>query len=288
MEDDEINMLKYYHPKKVVVGDQYKKIEISNQGVKRLEFALDDDGNRIKLDKSEKEVQWLEERWVGYCRATRKSYTLTTEFVEQNFSAGYIEQVKKLAEKGKRRFIKVPPGSDKRHELLPTTIQNAPVMKFRQAEGERTCLSYSFASALHHAGAKQIALEVFCMSNKITEKHNTISYFIDMFRKTSKPLIFTKLKVRAWNILENEENNLVVVLLRGSDGKEDHCVTLFGKWIFDSNFKNALPLTKEYLDLCCSLDKSAEQFVEVVQALMCSNYMYMIHKKNQKKRKRKN
>ena len=30
-----------------------------------------------------------------------------------------------------------------------------------------------------------------------------------------------------------------------------HCVTALGKWIFDSKFTFAFPLTKENLDYCC-------------------------------------
>jgi hypothetical protein len=60
--------------------------------------------------------------------------------------------------------------------------------------------------------------------------------------------------------------------LRSSDGKEDHCVTLLGKWIFDSNFKRALPLCKEALDWCCSSDEVKDTFEKVVEARMFYNY----------------
>ena len=49
--------------------------------------------------------------------------------------------------------------------------------------------------------------------------------------------------------------------LIGSDGREDHCVVISQKWIFDSNFPNALPRTQESLDWCCSSD---EQFPQIV------------------------
>ena len=45
------------------------------------------------------------------------------------------------------------------------------------------------------------------------------------------------------------------------EGKDDHCVTLYGKWLFDSNFDYALPLTKECLDLCCSNEGTNETFL---------------------------
>jgi len=222
----------------------------------------------------------------GVLQSHQKSLFTLNRVCWKKFSLGFLEQVKKLGEKGKTNFIKVPPVMDKLHKSMPTTLEDAPIMKFRQKEGERTCLTYSFASALDHAGARQNASEVCLMSKKIMEKHNTISYFIDMLKKHTKPLNFKILKVNDWNIIKNEENNLIVVLLRGSDGKEDHCVTILGKWIFDSNLKNAIPLTKESLDLCCSSDDSNDHFVKVVQALLCTNYMNMMDKKAQKKRKK--
>ena len=54
----------------MVCGKIYIKIEVSNQGVKTLEYATDDKGNCIKLDKSEKEERILPEKWMGYCSVT--------------------------------------------------------------------------------------------------------------------------------------------------------------------------------------------------------------------------
>ena len=205
-----------------------------------------------------------------------------------NFSPRFLEQVKKVCERKTTKWINLPPGSDNKHKNALAPIEGAPDIKFRQKEGERTCLSYSFASALHHVGAKQIASEVHSMSKKISEKCDTLKLFVELLQKHSTPLNFKNLKANQWNIFENKDEDLVVVLLQGSDGKEDHCVTLYRKWIFNSNFTNALPLSKDSLDLCCSSDDCKDEFVKVVKAMMCTNYMHLIHKKKGKKRKRKN
>ena len=160
-------------------------------------------------------------------------------------------------------------------------IENAPGMKYAQAEGERACLPYLIASALHYAGARQLASEVKRMPYIITKRYNVLTYFIGMLRNHAKPLFFKELIANNWNILENVDNDMVVVLLQGSDQKEDQCVTLFGKWIFDSNLKSALPLSKESLDLCCSSDGNPV-FLKVIKALLCTYYMNMIDKKSQK------
>jgi hypothetical protein len=42
-------------------------------------------------------------------------------------------------------------------------------------------------------------------------------------------------------------------------------VAIFDNWIFDSNFKFALPRTRESFDLCCSSDDTDSTFVQVEQ-----------------------
>ena len=96
--------------------------------------------------------------------------------------------------------------------------------------------------------------------------------------------------------MDNAPSNLVLVTMGGSNGKEDHCVTLCGKWLFDSNFEYALPLCQEALDLCCSTDDMEAKFEKVVDARVC-NYLNVTEKlaevakkvseKNKRKRQKK-
>ena len=64
-----------------------------------------------------------------------------------------------------------------------------------------------------------------------------------------------------FNILSDNLSGMYLVQLRGSDGMEDHCITVSDKWIFGSNFKNALPRTKESLNMWCSSAVVPCQFV---------------------------
>ena len=80
---------------------------------------------------------------------------------------------------------------------------------------------------------------------KISDKHNTTPLFLQRCRLMNKPLLFNYLKELEWNIYENKYDELVIAILQGSDGKVDHCVTLYGHWIFDSNVSNALTLNKK-------------------------------------------
>ena len=148
-------------------------------------------------------------------------------------------------------------------------------MRYRQTKGERYCLVYSFASALAYLGINQLASEILQAANIIVEKHNTFALFTTYLLKKSKYLNFKKLKRIKWNILENEEKDLVIVALKSTNGKEDHCVTLVGKWIFDSNFLNALPLCQDALDLCCSSDTVPDTFHSVVEARLFPSYSFI-------------
>ena len=65
--------------------------------------------------------------------------------------------------------------------------------------------------------------------------------------------------------LGTELTGLYLARVLGSDGKEDHCVVITHKWIFDSNLKVALPRNQESLDLCCSTDDSPSKFVKFPQ-----------------------
>ena len=49
-----------------------------------------------------------------------------------------------------------------------------------------------------------------------------------MLKENQKHLSYSRIKVSNWNIYENGNEDLVAVCLQGSDGKEDHCVTLLG------------------------------------------------------------
>ena len=106
-------------------------------------------------------------------------------------------------------------------------------------------------------------------SAKIIDHCDTVKRFSIAVKDSDPHLYFEKLKVSAWNILEVVDNQLVVASVVGSDGKEEHCVTVYDKWVFDSNFDFALPLTKESLDLCCSAEDTQDSFVYVKEARLC-------------------
>ena len=57
-------------------------------------------------------------------------------------------------------------------------------------------------------------------------------------------------------------------LLLETAHRTDHCIAVCGKWIFDSNLKFALPLTKDSLTyICFGNDTDEITFVGVLHAI---------------------
>ena len=72
----------------------------------------------------------------------------------------------------------------------------------------------------------------------------------------------------AYDILHNHSNYPTVYLLIETAHRTDHCITVCGKWIFDSSLKFALPLTKASLNYICSGNDTDEiAFVGVLHAV---------------------
>lgn len=210
-----------------------------------------------------------------------KAHTLTPAFVQAKYSAGFCKQVMMLGSTNHKKYINISPGKDKCYRKLPELALEAPSIHYLQGENQRSCLTFSFASALHYVGAKQIVSEVYCMSDKEIKKHITLILFCSMMQTQSCPLNFKLLEL-SYNILENAEDALVIAVLCGKDGKRDHCVTVYGRWIFDLNIEHAFPLTRASLDTCCSLKDTEDKFDHVVTAKLCTNYMKWIDKKRKR------
>ena len=64
----------YIFPKKFLVGDVCKKVDVNKTpGIKEWEFATDGDGRRIKVNPTEKEEKEIPEKWQGLCNETKNA-----------------------------------------------------------------------------------------------------------------------------------------------------------------------------------------------------------------------
>ena len=71
-----------------------------------------------------------------------------------------------------------------------------------------------------------------------------------------------------YDILHNQSNYPTVCLLLDTAHRADHCIAVCGKWIFGSNLKLALPLTRAWLNYIYSGNDTDEiTFVGVLHAI---------------------
>jgi hypothetical protein len=111
---------------------------------------------------------------------------------------------------------------------------------------------YLLASAIHHIGWHQVASQIQNVGKKYQYKVGAFGHFLNYLQYKQKALITAcKENASTYNLLQRKTNCLTLACIRGGHGKEDHCISIYNEWIFDSNFEYALLLTKPALDLCC-------------------------------------
>jgi hypothetical protein len=118
---------------------------------------LDEKGSAIPVKRKKRVVP---AKWYGYSKKTKSIKEVITAWVETNFDKRLLSQIMN-ASNNKAAFVAVPPGADKKHDK---EASKAPAVgatiKYKQKEGERTCMVYGMASVVHFAGAKQLASEI--------------------------------------------------------------------------------------------------------------------------------
>jgi hypothetical protein len=271
------------------VGDVFEK----DQEGKDILYSKDSDGelvqdpNGTERKKIERRVVTKPERWIVYFGATKEKQEVDEDFIESNFTEELIDQIKSVCS-SKSAFVKIPPGDKKEHSNIPKHLYNhtAPDIHYRLAEGEKTCLVLSFASLLHYTGLKQIGSEVFNVRKKINHNIDAWKKFRDFLCSRSPDLLSQKLKPQEGTLSDLKASKLYTASLHASDGRIDHAVTIYGGWIFDSNFPKALPLTRKSLDMCCSTDNTSSSFEAFETIYMYPCFTERVDLKPDKKKKK--
>ena len=81
-------------------------------------------------------------------------------------------------------------------------------------------------------------------------------------------------KSDAFDILNDISEDVTLVQLMGSLGNVNNAISILGYWIFDSNYKKALCLTQELLDILCS-PSIDEDLVETFQSVFLYCYIQL-------------
>jgi hypothetical protein len=106
-----------------------------------------------------------------------------------------------------------------------------------------------------------LALEIQNMAKRFEFRAGAFNGFLQWMERKDKGLNAKRKIADTFNILEHKKCGPILACIRGSDGKEDHCVAVYDRWIFDTNFEQALTLSRESLDLCCSSDGKLTPFI---------------------------
>ena len=153
-------------------------------------------------------------------------------------------------------------------------MHNAPFVKYQQRE-KNTCCFSSLASAFHALGDERAELAI---ANRIKTSLHVVPDLYKTRLSYAKDVLSSSRRVRErgeprlrYSIVEYTEKNKFnpvaevyngVTLLQLEDlkGSRNHCVTVAGRWVFDSNLERALPLSYESLHFVCSeVDDSSSQ-----------------------------
>ena len=72
-----------------------------------------------------------------------------------------------------------------------------------------------------------------------------------------------------YDIFRNQTTYPTVCLLLDTWNHNDHCLKVFGKWIFNSNLKVALPLTQDPLNYKCRGNETDEnKFIGILYTII--------------------
>ena len=189
-------------------------------------------------------------------------------------------------------YVQVPPGDNRQSTIttkgLKTLSSFLPKIHYQQKEGERTCLIFSFCSALHYLGGCQVASNLKQSCQKIIERPDTMKLFLQKLLALDGKFRNEIIDMESWDILGVRYDELVIAQLQVNDGKEDHAITIARRMVFDSNMVHALLLTRETLDICCWSDENKmDIFEKVVHARKFFRYKPPCKKISGKKAKKR-
>ena len=110
--------------------------------------------------------------------------------VNNTFPPDLLADVKAFGVKGSQKWIDIPLGEARPCSSFPEHLKKGPGIKYRQEEGQNTCLVYSFASALDHIGAKTFAYVLHRKSGKIINQCDTVARFSGAVKDSDKHFWF--------------------------------------------------------------------------------------------------
>ena len=200
---------------------------------------------------------------VEYLGNTR--YPLSQEWLDINFKVRHPSFYGKLmntSSASKRDVFEVPQGASKvTSGGNIEKMRDGPRVHYQQSE-QSSCVFSGLALALYAMGDTFAAEAVATLvPRSLLDKNGPFKFarmvMTDCHGHDCKGLQKLRYSIQTWNEEEKfiplaELSRFPTMLhLVDSAGNEDHCVTVCGKWIFDSNYSHAWPLSNDSLDAIC-------------------------------------
>jgi hypothetical protein len=184
-----------------------------------------------------------------------KVMSIAEEVVTAQFGSRFVEECKTL---GTKKFVPIPVGSCRSSAMVlfpQLRKDNAPTVKFMQGN-EDSCVFSSLASAFHQTALPDLVRVANLLHTKSHNHSGGISSIHTVMTIVAEQVKWLQPKrlPRKFN-WENDINDymFVVGVIKDSTSSCQHAITIFRKWIYDSNEPFAMPLSKECLD-CCTWD----------------------------------
>jgi hypothetical protein len=261
-------------------------LKLDNRIITRVKYIppkfvhkTDDQGNEHKTEEVYAKGQWrgmMEDGTV---------LPMPEDMVGDQFGARFVEECKTL---GQRKFVYVPVGSCRSSlmTVFPQLIcENAPPVKFMQGQVD-SCVFSSLASAFIQTDIPDLVRVANILSGKLRQYvggTQCLTVAKDIVTENVKWLQPQRLP-RAFN-WENDMNDYMFVLgvIRDTTNTCQHAVTIFRKWIYDSNEPFALPLSQESLD-CCTWDIQDGENIDLSSFVnFCDGWIFKETKSKRKK-----
>ena len=89
-------------------------------------------------------------------------------------------------------------------------------------------------------------------------------------------------KKESYDIMKDISEHITLVQLMDSLGNVNHAISVFGNWIFESNYKKALVLNRESLYMICAPSVGKEQVAQFETVFTSVRYIcfYALLKKD--------
>ena len=210
-----------------------------------------------------------------------KQHHFIQEWIDVNFKLQYPDFYKQIHDpQVDRNSFHVPKGAASSAHKNPWCLiipKNGPKMQYMQGD-HSSCVLSSFALALHAIKDECTAAVIndavsFALSSGLPPMNYAMNLMSD--RLCSKNQQSIRYHLAQWKennhflFLDEISPYPILVVLTTQSMNQSHCVTLWGRWIFDSNYEHAFPLEVEWLEFVSSMiDESA----------ICNNaYLYVKH-----------